>query len=292
LDVSGNWNGWVSQGQNNLHQSRQHTQGNQIQSITNLPLEPKWAEPEYDDAGNLIEGPAPKSPQDKQKIVYDAWNRPVTIDGEAAKLTYDGLGRLIVKETAEDTRRFTYSPDWQLLEEEVTPQEGDKYRYEYIWGARGPDDLICREKYFSNSKIPIRHYALADANGNVVGVVDEASGLLERQISYDPYGQPVDVTEAGDFAHLFGGYYYDHQTGLYLVRNRVYHPTLGRWLQNDPAGHERILKCKPRPLHPSSPSRDLLKALPGEQLARNRKASGAVKLDLPRYPRLPKPRQP
>ncbi|PQO28399.1 hypothetical protein C5Y96_16055 [Blastopirellula marina] len=35
---------------------------------------------------------------------------------------------------------------------------------------------------------------------------------------------------------MFGGYYYDSDTGLYLVRNRVYHPKLGRWLTKDPLG--------------------------------------------------------
>lgn len=33
---------------------------------------------------------------------------------------------------------------------------------------------------------------------------------------------------------LYCGYRYDPETGLYHVRNRMYHPTLGRWLQRDP----------------------------------------------------------
>ncbi|RCS49490.1 RHS repeat-associated core domain-containing protein [Bremerella cremea] len=44
------------------------------------------------------------------------------------------------------------------------------------------------------------------------------------------------VSNEGDFRQLFGGYYYDSDTGLYLVRNRVYHPKLGRWLTKDPLG--------------------------------------------------------
>lgn len=48
-----------------------------------------------------------------------------------------------------------------------------------------------------------------------------------------PYGTP---TGEYDFQHLFGGYYYDSDTGLYLVRNRIYHPKLGRWLTKDPLG--------------------------------------------------------
>ncbi|RCS49492.1 RHS repeat-associated core domain-containing protein [Bremerella cremea] len=76
-------------------------------------------------------------------------------------------------------------------------------------------------------------YSLSDANGNIVGLISEAEDYLNRLITYDPYGTP---TGEYDFQHLFGGYYYDSTTGLYLVRNRVYHPKLGRWLTKDPLG--------------------------------------------------------
>ncbi|MBM4144492.1 MAG: RHS repeat-associated core domain-containing protein [Lentisphaerae bacterium] len=42
---------------------------------------------------------------------------------------------------------------------------------------------------------------------------------------------------AGAAAVLFAGYILDAESGLYAVRRRVYHPTLGRWLQRDPAGY-------------------------------------------------------
>jgi len=41
-----------------------------------------------------------------------------------------------------------------------------------------------------------------------------------------------------DNSILFAGYYRDEETGLYYVRNRTYHPALGRWMQRDPAGYE------------------------------------------------------
>jgi len=235
LDASGNWLNWDTRGPSPLHQTRKHDPGDRIQSITNLPLEPKWAEPAYDAAGNLIQQPSPPSPRFTESVRYDAWNRPVSIkagDSEISSMIYDGLGRVLQLDGMFSRHHYTYSPDWQLLEEEVTPKGGKKYRYEYIWGVRGPDDLVCREKYEEN-KLTRRDYALSDANGNVVGIVPTIGGEEMRVVTYDPYGQP---TDQGDFAHLFGGYYYDHQTGLYLVRNRVYHPTLGRWLQKDPAG--------------------------------------------------------
>ncbi|WP_158261261.1 MULTISPECIES: RHS repeat-associated core domain-containing protein [Pirellulaceae] len=80
---------------------------------------------------------------------------------------------------------------------------------------------------------PLHSVALSDANGNIVGLIPEAEDYLNRLITYDPYGTP---TDENDFRQLFGGYYYDSDTGLYLVRNRVYHPKLGRWLTKDPLG--------------------------------------------------------
>jgi len=41
-----------------------------------------------------------------------------------------------------------------------------------------------------------------------------------------------------DNSILFAGYYRDEETGLYHVRNRTYHPALGRWMQRDPAGYQ------------------------------------------------------
>ena len=63
---------------------------------------------------------------------------------------------------------------------------------------------------------------------------------------YDPYGRvtirnlmwtaiPWEWSCQNEI--LFCGYRYDPETGLYNVRHRVYHPTLGRWVQRDPAGY-------------------------------------------------------
>ena len=36
---------------------------------------------------------------------------------------------------------------------------------------------------------------------------------------------------------LYAGYRFDPESGLYQVRHRHYHPTLGRWVQRDPIGY-------------------------------------------------------
>jgi len=89
----------------------------------------------------------------------------------------------------------------------------------------------------------VQHYYTNDANFNVTALVDTSGDVVERYV-YDPYGQVTvldadwseDADGASDFANaiLYCGYYYDTETGLYHVRHRMYHPTLGRWLQRDP----------------------------------------------------------
>jgi RHS repeat-associated protein len=91
---------------------------------------------------------------------------------------------------------------------------------------------------------------------NVTALVDTDGDVVERYM-YDPYGQVLvlngaddaddqvsdwsedaDNTSDWDNELFFAGYRFDSETGLYHVRHRMYHPTLGRWIQRDPAGYE------------------------------------------------------
>ncbi len=97
-------------------------------------------------------------------------------------------------------------------------------------------------------------YYLTDANFNVTALADTDGDIVERY-EYDAYGKATvlhgaddadgavtewDVDSGGsdwDNQILYCGYRFDKTTKLYHVRNRQYHPTLGRWLQRDPAGY-------------------------------------------------------
>jgi RHS repeat-associated protein len=81
---------------------------------------------------------------------------------------------------------------------------------------------------------------------NVTALVDTDGDVVERY-AYDAYGQVLvldaywsedaDNTSDWDNELLFAGYRFDPETGLYHVRNRMYHATLGRWVQRDPIGY-------------------------------------------------------
>ena len=89
-------------------------------------------------------------------------------------------------------------------------------------------------------------YYTQDANFNTTALVNSSGTVVERYV-YDPYGQVTIWNEARTSTLawadskkneiLFCGYRYDPETGLYHVRHRMYHSTLGRWLQRDPLGY-------------------------------------------------------
>ena len=90
---------------------------------------------------------------------------------------------------------------------------------------------------------------------NVTALVDGSDGDVVERYMYSPYGE-VTVLHGADDADgavtewdedtggsdweneiLYRGYRYDPETGLYHVRRRPYHPTMGRWLSRDPIGY-------------------------------------------------------
>jgi RHS repeat-associated protein len=96
-------------------------------------------------------------------------------------------------------------------------------------------------------------YYVTDAQHNVTAMVAENGQVVERY-AYDPYGRAIvlngegdpdgaeytpDADGLSDVANviLFAGYRFDAATGLYQVRHRYHHPTLGRWINRDPKGY-------------------------------------------------------
>jgi RHS repeat-associated protein len=144
---------------------------------------------------------------------------------------------------------------------------------QFVWSVRYLDALILRDENKDDDDDCIdgqdeRLYYLSDANFNVTALVREVNGHwgVAERYAYDPYGNVTvldggkkeiepdtwvyfdadgDVTEwdedtgGSDWANtiLFAGYWRDSETGLYRVRNRMYHVKLGLWLQRDPEGY-------------------------------------------------------
>jgi len=143
---------------------------------------------------------------------------------------------------------------------------------QYVWDIRYIDAPVCRDEDKNSdgdctdaatgvqgSNEGDEHlYYTNDANMNVTALVDVYDGAVVERYMYDAYGEVTvlhgvrdnDGTDtsgsewsvraaADDFDNeiLYCGYRYDPETGLYHVRNRFYHPNLGRWMQRDSLGY-------------------------------------------------------
>jgi RHS repeat-associated protein len=145
--------------------------------------------------------------------------------GKQTAFTYDGLGR----------RRTIAS----------TPTGGGSATTTaYLWCGEN----ICQSRDGSNT--PIRSYY--DEGEYVPGTpaslyygIDQldsvrrvfASATSAPAYGYDPYGLPLQVTApVTDF--VYGGMFFNADSGLYLTQYRVYDPVQGRWLSREPLGEE------------------------------------------------------
>jgi RHS repeat-associated protein len=226
LDALGNWkNGRTNNAQN------------QVTTVGTATLS-------YDANGNTT------TDQSGQQYGYDAWNRLVAVKNSSgttiASYGYDALGRRITQTENGTTTDLYYSTNWQVVEE----RQGSTTTTQYVWSPFYVDQLIERDDQANGSgTLTRRLYAEQDADYNVTSITDSGGNVVERY-SYDPYGN-VTVENAGgstkgngsasasgyDWNVVHQGLMLDSVTGTYDDRNREYDPTLGRFLQQDPAGY-------------------------------------------------------
>jgi len=178
----------------------------------------------------------------------------------------DGLGRRVKKHLSADAdddfdsfEHLYYNAGWQLLETRETASENGAPdvadpQYQFVWSPRYIDAPVLRDRDadddsetgdlgVTDSGLEERLYYTNDANMNVTALVGTDGTVVERYV-YDPYGRVTtydddwsdEVTWANSKQNpiRYCGYYFDNETGLYHVRHRMYHATLGRWLQRDP----------------------------------------------------------
>jgi len=109
-------------------------------------------------------------------------------------------------------------------------------------------DDDCTDADWDTGDDPDEHlYYCQDAHFNTTALVERSDGSVVERYSCDPYGKVTiyddDWSDTVTWANskkneiLYCGYPYDHESRLYHVRHRSYHPTLGRWMQRDPIGY-------------------------------------------------------
>ena len=164
---------------------------------------------------------------------WDAFNRLTSITrwggsgSYTTTLSYDALGR--VRSISEDgvERRLIWDGD-MLIEE------------------RDASNVAVRRLFPEGfSQGGQNYYYVRDARGSVIGLTNAGGAQLKRW-TYGVWGVRRLAWEAPGTSGLdapvgFAGYLIHQPTGLYLTPSRVYDPTLGRWLNRDPAGERDAL---------------------------------------------------
>ncbi len=176
----------------------------------------------YDDNGNLTSDGV-------RLFKYDFKNRLVEVRLVAgnvlvAQYSFDVANRRLMKILPGGTTVYAYD-GIQCVEE----RDAGGISRQYVWGP-GIDELLQQQTPTAT------YYAHENSIGSVCALTDSAGNVVERY-QYDPFGNTT-VTLNGNTGnrYRFHAAYFDDETGLIHMRNRAYHPWLGRFIQRDPIG--------------------------------------------------------
>jgi RHS repeat-associated protein len=175
----------------------------------------------YDANGNL-------KGDGSTNFVYDAENRLVSATGaKSATLIYDPLGRLFQTSGGSmGTTQFLYDGDELVAEYDGS---GTMLR-RYAHGVGVDDPLL----WYDGAALSTRRSLFGDHQGSIVALAD-SSGALVAINGYDSWGIP----NAGNLGRFgYTGQVWIAELGMYYYKARLYSPTLGRFMQNDPVGYE------------------------------------------------------
>lgn len=140
---------------------------------------------------------------------------------------YNPLGQRSRKVVNDEVTDYIYE-DNKLIEE-ITSTHSMKYLYnaEGIYGFIKKTGTTCSYYYYIKNII-----------GEIIGIINN-SGNMVVNYEYDPWGKLLSITGSqattiGSQNHiLYKGYYYDVETGLFMMGHRYYSPELCRFIQPD-----------------------------------------------------------
>ncbi len=255
----------TTSGTTTLNQTRTHTKANEVTTIA-ATVGTNWGDGVLDRNGFMTRVPKPGNEGQRWRLTSDAWLRVMRVVNDTggatiAEYKYDGLHRRTVKLKPNganwDRRDYYYSCEWQVVEERELLNTASKTtvatvpKFQWVWGVTYIDEVVLRDENKDGDGDCVdgtdqRLYPTQDGNWNVTALVDTAGTVVER-VLYDAYGKHAlwnpawSATQSSTLYTnevLYAGYRLNPESGLYQVRNREYHPTLGRWVQRDPMGYD------------------------------------------------------
>jgi len=165
---------------------------------------------------------------------------------------YDYRGRRIEKtvtnlETTSVTSKLRFLYDgWNLVAEYDASGASPTISRTFAWGldvngalshvGHAGALLQIVDRVASKTYLPTY-----DASGNVSNLLDAADGTVVATYEYGPFGEPLRREEAASGGYAknnpfrFSTKYTDEETGLVYYGMRFYSPTMGRFINRDPA---------------------------------------------------------
>jgi RHS repeat-associated protein len=139
------------------------------------------------------------------------------------------------------TETRTLWDGWMMVMEQkiVNGVEGPKKWFTWgrdvsgSWdGAGGIGGLVAIIEEGGRKLLPVE-----DGLGNIMAVVDAATGATVTKYDHGPYGEVLGAEgEADACPFRYQSKLYDAETGLHYYGYRYYSPKMGRWLSRDPLG--------------------------------------------------------
>lgn len=157
-------------------------------------------------------------------------------------LYYDALGRCVKRSLNGVTTYYIYDGEKPILEYRSTaPSNPAKNVY-----GKGIDEILMRDDPSFN---PARTFYYQQDHQGSVSHLTNTSGNVVESYRYDAFGAPAIYdganppnqlsSSAYSNRFLFTGREYANLFGFYEYRARAYHPTLGRFMSEDPKGFVR-----------------------------------------------------
>jgi RHS repeat-associated protein len=202
----------------------------------------------YDEAGNTVVASSNSSPPAAYTASYGPSGRLTGMTATSgsgsvmASYTLDGAGQRVRKfdsSGSASTVIFVHDPAGQLLGE--YDRTGKALR-EYVWLGNIPVAVFTPDPSGPLLKPPLVYPIHTDHLGAPRVVLDTANALRWTWLA-EPFGTTAanqDPQGLGPFTFnlRLPGQYFDAETGLHHNGQRDYDPTLGRFVQPDPAGLE------------------------------------------------------
>jgi RHS repeat-associated protein len=172
--------------------------------------------------------------------INDEHLKRVTGGSNTYNLSYDALGRCVKRSLNSAITYYIYDGEKPILEYRSTDLSNPARN---VYG-KGVDEILMR--YDPSFTPALTCYYQQNHEGSVTHLLSTGGNVIESY-KYDAFGAPAIYDANGTLLSssaksnrfLFTGREYANLFGFYEYRARAYHPTLGRFMSEDPKGTVR-----------------------------------------------------